>query len=56
MLCIKSTSHLLRCIVGANTKSDWKLSLEQWDNDEIRLLSQQDLLDKLQEEIELVLG
>ncbi|KAL3160200.1 hypothetical protein ABBQ32_010961 [Trebouxia sp. C0010 RCD-2024] len=53
---IQLYAYASRQMQGANTKSDWKLSLEQWDNDEIRLLSQQDLLDKLQEEIELVLG
>ena len=47
---------MLTCVVGANTEPNWELSLEQCDNDEVRPLNQQDLLDKLQEEIELVLG
>ena len=49
-------SPMERCISGAKAASDWELSLEQWGSDEHRALTQQDVLQQVQEEVMLALG
>lgn len=44
------------CVSGSNAASDWELFLEQCDSEQHHALTQQDVLNRVQEEIEVALG